>query len=92
MGSPSPCPSCGGLSAFRLRNRTSESGIFQVFIKCSSCPYEKVIRQGDEEIVRLEMDIEGLETKLSRGVAVQEVLARRRERLEQLREANSSSG
>lgn len=92
MKSPrSACPGCGGLSLFTLKQRVIGEQLEQ-FIKCSSCPYEKVVRSGPRKEIELEIDIEGLEAKLAKGVPVQEVLAARRRRLEQLREANASSG
>lgn len=89
--SQAPCPSCGGLNPFTLRQRVIGEQLEQ-FIKCSSCPYEKVVRSGPRKEIELEIDIEGLEAKIAKGVPVQEVLAARRRRLEQLREANASSG
>lgn len=79
------CPQCGKEASFKPRKREPQPGLLELVIACPYCPWEQVIRSGPKTILELELDIEALEMKVRQGVPLHDVLARRRERLEQER-------
>lgn len=81
------CPNCGSVNAFpnRRRDHPVQEGWIQIFIKCTTCPYERVIREGPQEIIELELDIEKLKGKQAASVNLSHVIANREHRLKALR-------
>jgi hypothetical protein len=46
------CPRCNAQQSFRLRHRDTEGrpGVIEVFIKCTVCMWESVLRKSTKEI------------------------------------------
>ncbi len=47
------CPLCGSMQAFPLRKRERDKGWIEVFISCTICPYEMVVRKSTDALEKL---------------------------------------
>lgn len=47
------CPGCSSMQSFPVRNRRIDSTRIEVFIACSVCPWNQVIRISTAEIEKL---------------------------------------
>jgi hypothetical protein len=61
---PSECPYCGSSQPFPLRTRPlgDSEVVIEVYISCTRCPYEHVIRQSTAKLERLRKRESNLET------------------------------
>lgn len=82
-----PCPKCGAHGKFIPRIRDVKDEV-ELYICCRYCPYENVLKQGPEPLVRLQMDVDELRAKVDAGAGnLQSVLEARQQRLDQMEAA-----
>ncbi len=80
------CPTCGCLGRFPRHRRHVGGHNIEVYISCTKCPYEQVLRSGPKQLVELEEDVDRLRARVRAGQGhFRDLLARRERRLEALR-------